>query len=689
MKISWEWLNSLVDLTGKSPENLSTHLTLAGCEIEEIKEVEALGAKDYVLDITSTPNRSDLQGMVGIAKEICGILNIKQESIFQMAENIITETSQISTIHYDNNSSQIAIPTNYCSISNLTQVSTPTQIKKRLETSGIKVENNVNDIGNYMMLKWGHPIEIVDLSKINTIEKDDITFVKEKKDTGKEIVLTRFHNKTVGLTGIQTDESYKAKKNSDNICIQTNIIPIDIVRKNSKYSNIRNEFSIRYERGLNTENLKLALLDTILLIKNIYPEVLVGSIYNNIIKRSTLQDLPIKLNIHKVRKTLGKVEIDGKMEDISLKQIKHVLLSLGCSVKNSDYSFEVTVPISRKSDLLREIDLIEEIARIQGFNSFKDTLPQFKNLYKISYRDHVVKEFGKKMRSLGMTEVVHYSLTSHKKQDGVRLENPIMIEYNGLRTNLICSLVDSFKNNLKTGEAYCESFEIGRVFSSNTATDSPLEKEMIAGIFGGRQIRTSWQSPLRVMEWFEAKGIIEAIIYNISKNIEWKPMINEEYKNLLHPNRSASLYLEDTCIGTFGEIHPQIMKQEGLPHHTYCFELELAMLIKKLILTTNNTHEFQNYSPFPCIIRDISITIPVDTTFKAVIHIIKQQDHSILRDVQLFDEYKGKNIDENKRSIALRIIYQSNSKTLTTNTVDEIHEKLKDTIKNKLNVEFR
>ena len=697
MKISWEWLNSFISLKNSSPQEVSEQLTLAGCEIEEVEEITVLDKKDYILNITSTPNRSDLQGMVGIAKEICAILDLDQGSILNMEKELILTEKNLQMVNYqDNSSSSLSISNTHCYISGLSDQAIPKFIKTCLESSGIEVQNNINDIGNYSMLKWGHPVEIINILSNSNLKADDISFVIESKKNdhykGKEtqitdIVVTKHKNVRVALTAIETDKNYRANKISNQICLQVMVIPINIVRKNSKYSNIRNESSIRYERGLNQTSLKFALLDTILLIKKIYPEALVGDIYNNINKRSNLEFATIRLHLDKIRSVLGKIEVDNTIQDIDAKKVQKILLSLGCSVIDYNSFFEVTIPDARKHDLSREIDLIEEIARIQGLNKFNAILPKFKNLQIASSRNRTIKELARKMRSLGMTEVVHYSLASQTYHEKVELENPLMSEYNSLRTNLISNLIESFNNNIKKGNHNFDAFEIGRVFTKNS--DFSHESEVVGGIFGGRLRRISWESPLRNMNWFEAKGILELLLSGLIEETIWKNEIQQQHSRLLHPKKSSSIFLKDKYLGCFGEVHPQIVKEKNLPNSIFCFELNLIILIKNLQEKPNYTHEFQQYSSFPSIIRDIAIVIPIDVNIESVVQIIKNQDYSILKNVQLFDEYKGKNIEKQKRSIAFRLTYQSGLKTLTAEEVDKINEELKTKIKEQLNTKFR
>ena len=681
MKISWEWLNSFVDLRATSPQNVADRLTLAGCEIEEINQTR--NKKDYILEITSTPNRADLLGLVGIAKEICAILNLSQSTILDMENNLIAQQKGLEFINYNYDNSDLSIIAGHCCITNIHQKPTPEAIRGRLESSGVKVTNNINDLGNYVMLKWGHPVEILDASELIPIRAADISFTKKTKETDKhrndsiETVYTQCKNVKVGIAGVKTESSYEATEKSCDICLHVNVIPVDIIRRNSKSCNIRNESSARHERGLSQDGLRFALLEAILLIKKIYPEALVGNIYNNMIERSETSKPFVKLRVQRVRAVLGRIKSGIESQDMTVDQIQKILISLGCTVVECDDFLKVAIPSNRQYDLSREIDLIEEIARVQGFNSFQAILPQFVSSDFSSYRNSTLKELEKKLRSLGMTEVIHYSLAPQDLEEKVQLKNPLMTEYSCLRTNLLLGLIDSFNKNVKKGNCYFDAFEVGRVFQRK---DSIVEKEAIAGIFGGRMVRKTWQSSLSSLDWFEAKGIIELLLHQISAKLDWASSIKKEYKELLHPNKSSTIYLEDKYVGVFGQVHPEIVARENLPKAIYCFELDLTIIIDSLGKNKIGSNIFKEYSQFPSVVRDMAIVTSLETTVASVIKAIKDEKCSILREAKLFDEYKGSNMKQGQKSIAFRLVYQSHSRTLTTSEVDEVHDKIKNKV---------
>nr|YP_010337239.1 phenylalanyl-tRNA synthetase beta subunit [Pseudoerythrocladia kornmannii]QUE28320.1 SyfB [Pseudoerythrocladia kornmannii]UNJ16824.1 phenylalanyl-tRNA synthetase beta subunit [Pseudoerythrocladia kornmannii] len=699
MKISWNWLKQLINVSHMSPENVCERLTLAGCEVEDIHYCKILGEEDCIVDITSTPNRADLLNMIGLAREIATILEINQNTINKIAQEIETAQKTLE-IEQDKNllsESSLTIPYFSTFINIEEKNKTPHFIQKALIASGFSPKNNILDIGEYIMLKWGHPLEIIACSNINQLQNKDINFIHKQenlknrnKSKSLNTLVTYIKKEPVSITGIKVKDDYTFQDNTRLICLQGMIIPVVDIRNNSKYSNLRTESSIRHERGLDNATLELAYIDAILLIKKVYPQAILGNIYNNIIKEEIKETSPILLDPDKVRQVLGPLKSkNGTYEEVSDITINKILCSLNCSVEYDNQIIKVTVPSTRLKDLTREIDLIEEIARIQGFNSFAEILPQFNNNYIDSKRNLFLQELKKRLRLFGLTETLHYSLVSDKEKKIVQLKNPLTTEYNSLRTTLLFNLLESFDNNLKQDNKKLEAFELGRIFLKNTNSNQVTEKEMVSGIFGSNLMRLDWASPLKQVGWFEAKGLLELFIQNTQHEISWKVSIDKKYKTLFHPGKSASLYLKDIEIGVFGQIHPKILKSYNFSNLIYGFEIDVDCLIRESYLKSIESYEFQEYSSFPMIVRDAAIEVPQVTKVASIITTINKNKPEILRKVELFNEYKGINIEKNKKSLTFRFWYKSNTTTLMSEEVEVVHSKLKDKMKVLLNVEFR
>nr|ARO91353.1 phenylalanyl tRNA synthetase beta subunit [Rhodochaete parvula]ASK39571.1 phenylalanyl-tRNA synthetase beta chain [Rhodochaete parvula] len=682
MLVSWEWLNEFVNLEMTTPKEVGAKLTVAGCEIEAIHTITNVENTNYILDISSTPNRSDLLSIVGIAKEISTLLNVEYK--LHKAEELhnIKQMIKFDKLNQINSSAE-NIYYIVTLIHNIEIKESPKIIRNKLKECGIEPINNIIDIANYSMIQWGQPIEIIDWSEYRDKAINELSFNIQEIDN-KKTLTTNLQNKIIGTTGIHIQDEFTLKNTSNSICIYAIIPPRYLIRNGSKLLNIRTEASIRYERGLNSNILELAWLDTISWIKKVHPQATFDTIYTNVINEQKSAANKIVLRESKLKDILGPtINLSNHVNKYTAQKI---LESIGCKVTQREQNLEILIPDHRAQDLMREIDLIEEVARIYGFQQFSARLPNLQKRPKLSQRNKELKKVRIRLRSLGFSEVIHYSLINNKDTNNITLKNPLVIEYNSLRSKLLDNLVDSFSANYKQNNSNLEIFEIGRVFTH--INNNILEREKIAGIFGTNPIRKSWNTTSRKMNWFEAKGIVETILFNTNDKIEWKRNSNCKNK-LFHPGKYASIYYDQQIIGIFGEIHPKILNKSNISTTAYGFEIDLVKLIAELYCTVTKNIIFKQYSLFPTIIRDIAIISNTNITMENIIENIKNVETNILKKIELFDEYEGKQMITGTKSMAFRLFYQSNNKTLTGQEVDLIHNKIKHNLKQNLNIIFR
>nr|QUE29075.1 SyfB [Madagascaria erythrocladioides] len=675
-----------------TPQELAEKLTISGCEVEEISRKNILEIEDDIFDISSTPNRADLLSIIGIAREIKTILNnnwkhTDKETIKNLKKNLI----------FNNNTNFISsdvnpIPHFSCIISKIQLKESPDFVQRVLIAADIEPKNSILDVCDYIMLKWGQPLEVINWPNYatNSIEQVNFKIKNDSNNTNKAILTTNYKSETLSFTGVEIREQYIINNNTTNVLLQGCIPPPSIIRNTTKMLNIRTNSTIRYERGLDKNTLEFAYLEAIALLKEIHPEVVISTIYNNVVDSKMEQKAAIQINFNKLESILGPVFNPKKrIVSIDKNDISQILISIGCSIiEKQEESLKVEIPSYRIHDLYREIDLIEEIARIHGFNNFVESLPKFSKQYKKNSRQYHINKIKEKLRFLGFTEVIHYSLINQKENNGVNLKNPLVVEYNTLRSNLLDNLLSAYQYNQKNNNINFEAFEIGRVFSKNNKSTQVAEKEMVAGIFGSNLIRDSWNNPLREMNWFEAKGVIELLLGNMYSKINWNKNIQNK-SIVFHHEKSATLIIEEKEIGIFGEVHPKIRKQYAIPFPIYCFEIDLNFLIQYNLNKQSSNITFKPYSTFPVINRDISVLDSLGVSVDSIIKMIYNVDNTILQKIELFDEYKGPNIEDGTRSVSFRLSYKSNFGTLKASEVDFIHEKIKKVLKNKLNLEFR
>ncbi|MEO0847353.1 MAG: phenylalanine--tRNA ligase subunit beta, partial [Cyanobacteria bacterium J06648_1] len=396
----------------------------------------------------------------------------------------------------------------------------------------------------------------------------------------------------------------------------------------------------------------------------------------------------IELRLSRINHLLGQVKKDDGLGYIEASDVESILGALGCSlepVAGKDNTWSVKVPPYRYRDLEREIDLIEEVARLYGYDRFCDTLPAKTEPGKLSPEYAIKNKLRAVLRGVGLTEVVQYSLVKPTGTE-VTLDNPLFAEYSALRGELFSGLLDSFVYNQAQGNGALNAFEIERVFWQE---DELKEKDSLAGIMGGNITSEGlWVNGGKgtPMTWYDAKGVLENIFSNLGISVEYRP---ENIQVRLHPGRTAALWLQGKRLGVFGQIHPQLAQEKDLSDAVYLFELDFSLLLTVLSRGSITTPKFKTYSTYPGSGRDLAFFAPLDLSVDAITKAMTKAGGKLLQQVEVFDEYKGKGVPEGQRSLAFNLLYQAGDRTLTDKDVDPVHQKVRDTLIKKFDVTLR
>jgi phenylalanyl-tRNA synthetase beta chain len=376
--------------------------------------------------------------------------------------------------------------------------------------------------------------------------------------------------------------------------------------------------------------------------------------------------------------------------EILPEDVERILTALGCQLTRSESEGElqwtVTVPPYRYRDLEREIDLIEEIARLYGYDNFCEELPDKTEPGYLSLDYLLARQLREALRAAGLTEVVHYSLVKPEDKQQITLANPLFAEYSALRTDILSGLIDACQYNLEQGNGVLNAFEIGRVFWREE--EGLAEADSVAGIFGGdptqgRWVRGGRESP---MTWYEAKGVVESVFQRLGLSVEYQPNRQDDR---FHPGRTASLWLQGESLGRFGQLHPMLRKERGLPDAIYAFELDLDVLLDALDRDEILIPEFRSYSTYPASDRDIAFFAPVKVSVAEIERVTQNAAGQLLESVQVFDEYQGENVPEGQRSLAFRLVYRASDRTLTDEEVEPVHQKVREALVEKFGVSLR
>ena len=674
-----------------------------------------LGLNDVILDLATTANRADALSMVGIAREVAALTGAEVK-MPKVEDREIKSNSFLKVEIEEPEACMAYIGT---VLEDIKVAPSPDWLKWRLEAAGTRPINNVVDITNYVLLEWGQPLHAFDREKLQQVAgSNDLTlgvrFAKEgeklktldeqeRKLTTQNLLITA-NDKPVALGGVMGGESTEVDNNTHNIVLEAALFDPVAIRRSSRVQGMRSEASTRYERGVNQVELESACKRAIALL-----EELAGAnptsqaMQDNRVDFSSLK--PIELRLSRINHLLGQVNTDNGVGYIKAEDVESILKALGCKLtpikeKRKDpaspsgarerfpteNTWSVKVPPYRYRDLEREIDLIEEVARLYGYDRFCDTLPAKTEPGQLSPEYAIKNKLRNVLRGVGLTEVVQYSLV---KPTGVEvtLDNPLFAEYSALRGELFSGLLDSFAYNQAQGNGALNAFEIERVFWRDG--EQLKEKDSLAGIMGGNITSEGlWVSGGKgtPMTWYDAKGVLENIFSNLGISVEYR-LDNSQAR--LHPGRTAALWLQGKKLGVFGQIHPQLAQKRDLPNEVYLFELDFSLLLMVLNRDSIITPKFKTYSTYPGSARDLAFFAPLDLSVTDLEKAMNKAGGKLLQKVEVFDEYKGKNVPEGQRSLAFNLLYQASDRTLTDKDVDPVHQKVRDSLVKKFDVQLR
>jgi phenylalanyl-tRNA synthetase beta chain len=654
-----------------------------------------LGLDDVILDVTATANRADALSMVGIAREVAALTGGKL-TIPEPAEVSVPQSGGNFTLKIDETQ---ACPAYIGTVIEKVKIApSPDWLQQRLRAAGSRPINNVVDITNYVLLEWGQPLHAFDGDRLGgktsqvgvrfaNVGETLKTLDGQTRNLSTQNLVITANNKPVALAGVMGGEETEVYEGTQNIFLEAALFDSVAIRRSSRSIGLRTEASGRYERGVNRAELEKAIHRALSMIVEIAQGTIVNQEVADTRPDPSTWSHAIALRLERVNEILGPIETKHSTGELQAEDVERILTALGCQLTSSGRNtWTVTVPPYRYRDLEREIDLIEEIARLYGYNNFCDTLPDKSEAGYLPLDQELIRKLRASFRAEGLTELIHYSLVKPQTERQVVLSNPLFTEYSALRTELISGLIDAFQYNLEQGNGSLNGFEIGRIFSREE--DGLAEAEAVAGIIGGDRTVGKWsrsggEQPLT---WFQAKGVLEGVFQQLDLQVEYQP---DNQNSRLHPGRTASLWIRGNRLGTFGQLHPQVRREKGLPDSVYVFQLDLDVLLDSLEKDEILVPQFKAYSTYPAADRDIAFFAPVKVTVAEIEKAIAKAGKDLLESVELFDEYRGDNVPKGQRSLAFRLIYRTSDRTLTDAEVEPVHNQVREALVEKFGVSLR
>ena len=644
-----------------------------GTKLEELLNIQ----EDTIIDVAPTANRGDEMSVIGVAREICSLFNRKLKfSPLESVNDLKTDNFEVEIIAKD-------ACTYYAAgiLKDIVIKPSPAWMRRRLEVSGIRAINNVVDITNYVLLEYGQPLHSFDMDKLNGYicvrranEGETIVTLDgiERKLTNDSI-LCATKEKGVCVAGVFGSDNSGVDDNTKNIVLEAAYFTPSTNRKNARSIGYRSEACARFERGVDIEATKQALLRAMQLLAQ-YADAKVDGLVET--GNNKAEDIEITLRFAQVKRILG--------TEIPAAKCIEILENLGFKVLGkNDIAAKFKTPSFRVNDVKQEVDLIEEIARIYGYEGIEPTLPKKTQSPVVSKETILLKAINNLFLGFGFNEAVTSSLIgepilkqfglSYKKEEAVFVQNPQSDEHTMLRQTTIANLLSTLKNNFDNGQKNIKIYEIGKTyFIKNEATekDSGVEEnQVVSGVITGETNNNLWKK-LPKTDFYSLKGVMESLfeLLGLSNRVKMSPANDCEY---LHPGRSAKVVLlgkTPETIGYFGEIYPIIKDDMKINQDVFLFEINIGKLIQA---APNKVVKYKQLPQFQDVQRDISFAIEKNVSNDDIMMTIKKSSTSkLFKGANLFDIYQGEHIQEGYKSLAYRITLQDEEATLTDERIE-------------------
>lgn len=662
---------------------------------QDVKDVLGF-EKDTVLDVAPTANRGDQMSVIGVARELSSLFNTP------LKFNPIECTKDLST---DKFKVEIKDKTvcKYYSIALLKNIKTkpsPDWMKKRLLASGVRSINNVVDITNYVMLEYGCPLHAFDADKLDGYlcvrRAEDgeklITLDEVERTLTTDSVLIATRDKGVCLGGVFGGANSEIDDNTTSIALEAAYFTPATNRKSARSAGYRSEASARFERGIDIEAVKPALMRAMQLLVEYADAEVVGVVEDG---ENKLEPIEITLRYAQIKRILGC--------EIAPERCINILENLGFKkLGGNDAAAKFLVPSFRAYDVTREIDLIEEIARINGYDKISPTLPSKAQTPTITLEEKVINKVNEIMLSAGLNEIQTSSLIgkplldkfkiTYDDENAVKVLNAASEDYAMLRQTLAASVLNCMKYNFDNGQKNFWAYEIGKTYIKTAPADEKStgvkETRVLEGVLTGEVQNSKWQVKTTV-DFYTVKGILENLFkeLDVLRRIKIVPIEKTDLINThkaLHPYRTAVIMLlgkRPLPIGYFGQVHPTLIDKLKLNQNAFLFKVDLTELIGAV---KESVPRFKHIPQYPEVRRDIAFIINDEVSFDDIQKVIKSSvKQNIFKGSEIFDVYQGEHVEDGFKSVAFRIKMQDENATLTDEIIEQqitsVREKLQKT----------
>ncbi len=674
---------------GKSHDGilvLDANLTV-GTLVADIFEVE----NDQVIEIGLTPNRADAMSHFGVARDL-------KAGLLQQDINVELITPSVSAFHVDSRTLKIDVEVEakelaprYCgvTISGLKVTDSPSWLQNRLKAIGLTPKNNIVDVTNYVLHELGQPLHAFDASKIEGNKIVVKTMPKGSKFTTLDGLVRELHeedlmicnaSEPMCIAGVFGGIDSGVTQATTSIFLESAYFNPVSIRKSAKRHALNTDASFRFERGIDPNITEYALKRAALLIQ----EVAGGEITSDIVDiyPKKIEDFQVRLSFDNAQKLIG--------QEIPREIIKRILMSLDIKINNvTETGLGLTVPAYR-NDVIREADIIEEVLRVYGYNNIKTTEKLNASISGTSkFEDYKLQNIvGNQLVAQGFFEILSNSLTTPnyiklseqlKKEHNVTMLNPLSNDLSVMRQSLLFSGLEAVSHNINRRRYDLKLFEFGKTY--HNYNDNREEHKHLSIFVTGNKSTERWNATTQPSDFFYLKGTIAAVLERLGlSRYKASPLQNEMF------SEGISLSLGKMTLVDFGLVNKKVLKHFGIDQSVLFADFNWDNVIA---MAKHNSIKFKDIPKYPEVRRDFALLLDEKVTFEAIDTIAKQTEKQLLKDVDLFDVYQGKNLPKGKKSYAVSFILQDEHNTLTDKQIDKIMNKLQANFEKELGAELR
>lgn len=626
-------------------------------------------AKDEIFEIGLTPNRTDAMSHYGVARDLNAFLvSNNMHSEFEKVSSEVLEAEGTHSFSVDIENEELIPRYLGAVIENVVVEESPVWLQNRLKSIGVSPINNVVDITNYILHGYGQPLHAFDADKISG-QKIKVGVVDagtrlttldgvERTLNGSEIVVKDGQNKPLAIAGVLGGATSGVNSETINIFLEGAYFNPVAVRKSAKYHGLNTDASFRFERGIDPNNVKTAITHAIKMITDIAGGRLVGDI---------IEHYPNKIEDHYVILRFSKIDQILGMK-IHRDKIKEILKSLDIKVLNEiTNGVEISVPAYR-ADVTREIDVIEEILRIYGYNKLdapnKIAFTPIK-LY-LDNQEALENSWARTLQSNGFYEVMNNSLTAEKNvtPEAVKLLNPLSGDLAFMRTSLLQGLLENTIYNINRKNPDIKFFELGKIYQKR---ESYTERKQLAILVSGREVRENWLEPKSATNFYYLKGYVQLLLDRLGFTFVEKSLVDNRFADAIE------LLVGEKVMARIGKVSSQLLKSFDIEQDCYYAEIEIEVVES---LRNKDNFKFVDIPKFNKIRRDLALLVDKNVTYSELYEAVMKEKSPILKSVNLFDVYEGKNLPEGKKSYALSFELLNEEKTLEDKEITEVMDKI-------------